>query len=80
MNNIKLLYDDRVGDSEGIYINKSSASRDCDICHYWYFWNKGFKFQKYICTNSHDLFMMSINLSNIAISKIKGSDYPCIIR
>ena len=46
MNNIKLLYDDRIGVSEGIYITKSSASRDCDICHYWYFLNKGFKFKK----------------------------------
>ena len=23
--------------SEGIDINKPSASKECDICHYWYF-------------------------------------------
>ena len=27
----------------------------------------------------HDLLMISMNLSNIAISDIKGSDYRCII-
>ena len=27
----------------------------------------------------HDLLMMYINLSDIAILNIKGADYPCII-
>ena len=30
---------------EGIDVNKTSASKECDICHYWYFLNKGFNFQ-----------------------------------
>ena len=37
MNNIKILYHDRTDFSEGIDINKRSASKECDICHYWYF-------------------------------------------
>ena len=45
MNNIKMLYYDRMDDSEGIDVNKTSASKECDICHYWHFLNKGFKFQ-----------------------------------
>ena len=32
MNNIKMLYYARIEDSEGIDINKTSASKDCDIC------------------------------------------------
>ena len=27
-----MLYYDRIDVSEGIYINKASASKDCDIC------------------------------------------------
>ena len=23
--------------SEGIDVNKTNASKECDICHYWYF-------------------------------------------
>ena len=30
---------------KGIDVNKTSASKECDICHYWYFLNKGFNFQ-----------------------------------
>ena len=44
-----MLYYDRIAVSEGIDINKISASKECDICHYWYFLNKGCKFQIYLC-------------------------------
>ena len=74
-----MLYFDRIDVSEGIDVNKTSASKECDICHYWYFLNKGFKFQPNICNRFHDLLMMSMNLSDIAIVNIKGSDYCCII-
>ena len=33
----KMLYYDRIDVSEGIDVNKTSASKKCDICHYWYF-------------------------------------------
>ena len=32
-----MLYSDRIDVSEEIDINKSSASKKRDICHYWYF-------------------------------------------
>ena len=75
MNNIKMLCLDRLDVSEGIHVNKTSASKECDICHYWYFLNKGFKFQPNVCNICHDLLMMYMNLSDIAILNIKGSDY-----
>ena len=34
---LNMLYSDRTDVSKGIYINKTSASKECDICHYWYF-------------------------------------------
>ena len=49
------------------------------MCHYWYFLNKGFKFQPIVCDRCHDLLMMSMNRSDIAISNIKSADYCCII-
>ena len=74
-----MLYFDRIDISEGTDVNKTSASKECDVCHYWYFLNKGFKFQPNVCNRWHDLLMMSMNLSDIAILNIKGSDYRCII-
>ena len=56
----------------------ASASKKCDICHYWYFFNFSFMFQPNVCNRYHDLLMMSMNLRDIAILN-KGSDYRCII-
>ena len=39
-----MLYYDRIEVSVGIDINKTSASKECDIYHYWYILDKGFKF------------------------------------
>ena len=64
---------------EGIDVNKTNASKECDICHYWYFSKYSFNFQSNVCNRCHDLLMVSIKLSDIAILNIKGSDYGCII-
>ena len=74
-----MLYFDRIEVSEGIDFNKTNASKECDICHYWYFLNFSFKFQPNVCKRCQDFIMMSMNLSDIAILNIKGSDYRCII-
>ena len=74
-----MLYYDRIDVSEGTDVNKTSASKECDVCHYWYFLNYSFKLQPNVCNKCYDLLMMSINLSDIAILNIKGSDYRCII-
>ena len=34
MNNIRMLYYDRIDVSEGIDVNKTIASKECYICHY----------------------------------------------
>ena len=53
-----MLYYDRIDVSEGIDVNKTSASKECDICHYKYFLNYSFKFQPNVCDRCHDLLMM----------------------
>ena len=54
-----MLYYYRIEVSEGIDVNKTSESTECDVCHNWYFLNKGFKFQPNVCNGCHDLLMMS---------------------
>ena len=44
------------------------------------FFNKWFKFQSYVCNRCHDLLMVSMNFSDIAILNIKRADYHCIVR
>ena len=74
-----MIYYDRTEVSEGIDVNKTSASKECDVCHYWYFWNYSIKLQPNVCNRCHDLLMMSVNLNDIAILNIKDSDYCCNI-
>ena len=70
---------DRIDVSEGIDVNKTSASKEYDICHYLYFLNNSFKFQPNVCNKYQDLLMLSVNLSDSAILNIKVSNYHCFI-
>ena len=50
-----MLYYDRIDVSEGIDLNKTSESKEYNIWHYWYFLDKGFKFQSDVCHVCHDV-------------------------
>ena len=67
-----MLENDRADISEGIDINKTNASKECDICHYWYFLGKSFKYEPYLWNGCHDL-VQKANFN--AIVSVKGSDY-----
>ena len=69
-----------IGVSEEDDISKTSESNKCDICHYWYFLNKSFKFQPNDCNRCHDLLMIFFSVSDITILNIKSADHYCIIR
>ena len=70
-----MLCYERIDVSEEIHINKTSASKECGICHYQYFLDKGLKVQ----LNVYNGVMMSINFKGSVILKILGVDYCCII-
>ena len=56
--------------SEGIDINKTSASKECMLCHYWYFKDVGYKFELHVCNKCHDVLMTAYELKNIAILNV----------
>ena len=70
-----MLEYDRIDISEGIDINKTNSSKECDICHYWYFLDKNFNYEPYLCNGCHDLMQKAMNFNNAAIVFIKGNDY-----
>ena len=61
--------------SEGIDTNKTNASKECNICHYWYFLDKNVNYEPYLCNGCHDLMQKAINFKHVAIVSIKGNDY-----
>ena len=68
-----MLEYDRIDISEGIDINKISASNECDICHYWYFKDNGFKYDPYLCNGCHDLMPKAMKFNDVAIVYVKGN-------
>ena len=70
-----MLEYDRINISEGIDIKKTNASKQCDVCHYWYFKDIGFKYEPNLCNGFHDLMQKAIDFNNAAIVSVKGSDY-----
>ena len=65
--------------SEGIGVNKRSASKECELCHYWLFKAIGFKFEEHVCNKCHDVLMMTHSLKNIAILSAKDATFRCIL-
>ena len=65
--------------SEGIDINKTSASKKCELCHYWFFKDIGFKFEEHVCNKCHNLLTIAHSLRDIAILSAKGVTFRCIL-
>ena len=67
-----MSYCDRIDVSEGIDVNKTSASKECDVCLV-------LSLDQMSVIDVMIYLMMSVNHRGIAILNIKGSDYCCII-
>ena len=67
----KVLDFDRIDISEGIDTNKKSASKECNICHYWYFLDKNFNYELYLCNWCHDLMQKAMSLMMLLLSLLK---------
>ena len=62
-----MLQYEKIDISEAIDIDKTNASKEYMLCHYWYFQDFGFKFELHVCNKWHDVFMTPYKLKNIAI-------------
>ena len=65
--------------SERIDVNPTSASKECELCHYWFFKDVRFKFEELVCNGCHDLLTTAYSLENIAILNAKGAIFRCIL-
>ena len=57
-----MLEYERIDISEGIDVNKTNSSKECDICYYWYFKDIGFKYEPYLCNDCHDLMQKKLSV------------------
>ena len=64
---------------EGIDVNKNNPSKECEVCHYWFFKDIGFKFEEHVCNKYHDLLTIVYSLKDIAILNERGNTYRYIL-
>ena len=72
---MKMLEYEKIDILEGINVNKTNLSKECDICHYCYFKDIGFKYEPYLCNGCNDLMKKAMSFNNIAIIYVKGSAF-----
>ena len=70
-----MLEYDKIDISEGTDLDKTNASTECEMCHCWYFLDKSFNYELYLCNGCHDLMKKAMNFNDVAIVSIKGSHY-----
>ena len=74
-----MLQYQKIDVSEGIDVNKTSASKEYELCHYWFLKDIEFKFEKRVCNGCQDLLMMAHLLKSIAILSAKGATFRSIL-
>ena len=74
-----MLQYEKIDVSEGIDVNKTSASKECELCHYWFFKDVGFTFEEHVCNGCHDLLTTAYSLENIAMLSTKEATFRCIL-
>ena len=74
-----MLWYQKIDVSEGIDVNKTSASKECELCHYWFFKDIGFKFEEHVCNKCHDLLTIAHSLKDMAILNAKRNTFRCIL-
>ena len=70
-----MLEYDRIDISEGIDVDKTNRSKNCALCHYWYFLDKNFIDGPYLCDGCFNIMQKSTNFKNIAIVRINKCVY-----
>ena len=66
-----MLEYERIDISEGIDV----LSKECDICHYWYFKDFGFKYKPYLCNGCYGLMQKAMIFNDIATVYVGESAY-----
>ena len=70
-----MLEYDRIDISERIDVDKTNKSKECMVCHYWYFFDKDLSYGPYLCNGCYNFLQKPIDFKNIVIVHIKKNAY-----
>ena len=66
---------ERINISERIDVDKTNKSKECMLCHYWYFLHKMFSYGPYLCDDCFNFSQKSMDFKNVAIVHIEKNAY-----
>ena len=64
---------EKIDISGGIDHNKTNKSKECMLCHYWYFLDKNFSYRPYLCGGFYNVTQKPTGSKNIDIVYVKGN-------
>ena len=70
-----MLEYERIDVSDGIGADMTNKSKECMLCHYWYFLHKNFSYGPYLCDGCYNIMQKCNKPKNIAIVHVKKSVY-----
>ena len=62
---VNILYHNRIDVSGGINVNKFNNSKECMICHNWYFLDSAINIYEPVCNSCHDISMIAYEFENL---------------
>ena len=62
---------DRIDISEGIDVDKTNKSKECMLCHYWYFLDTNFSYGPYFCNGCYNITQKSVDLKILLLFILK---------
>ena len=70
-----MLEYERIDISERTDVDMSDKSKECMLCHYWYFLDKNFSYGPYLCDGCYSIMPKCNKSINIVIVHVKKSTY-----
>ena len=71
-----MLFYNRILEPEGIDANRTGldTSKECNICHFYFFKDRDFLYQPRVCNGCHDASLRAVSLTDFKIISVKGYD------
>ena len=66
---IKMVEYERI-DISWIDVGMTNKSKECMLCHYWYFLGKNFSYGPYLCDSCYNIMQKYNKFKNIAIAHV----------
>ena len=78
-----MLFYDRISQSEGIDANHTGLDENhtdlkCNICHFFSFKDRNFRYQFLVCNGCLDASLRAISLTDFKIILVKGKTYGVV--